>query len=98
MTNEKQFKKNVTIKSASNVYIQPDGTLACIVELEDRRRVPFVGNKLLEEIGGKRIIDVSKIYTQPDIAIAGRSLAGQVYLEDGRWVNFLWDGERVLIT
>ena len=82
----------IEIKNAYYIHTQPDGTLAGVVELSDGRRVPFQGDKLLENIGGKEIKDADGIHTQPD-----GTLDGWVKLPDNRWVRFFWDGERVYV-
>jgi len=56
--------------------------------------VPFIDNKLLEEIEGKEIIVTNNLLTY---SLSDGTLAGALLLSDGRWVNFFWDGERVII-
>ena len=47
----------------------------------------------LEKISSVEIKDAFNIYRQPD-----GTLAGRVELEDGRFVNFFWDGERLIVN
>ena len=82
----------IEIKDARDIHSQPDGTLAGRVQLFDDRIVPFQGDKLLENIGGKEIKNTSDIHSQPD-----GTLAGMVQLSNNRWVHFFWDGERVYV-
>lgn len=83
---ELEERINQEIKDIEDIHTQSGGALAGTVRLGDGRRLPFQGDKLLEEIGGERIKDVRGIHTQPDGA-----LAGKVELEDGRWLPFQGD-------
>lgn len=72
----KEFKNNASLQVFGNI-------LYGSVEMDDGRKIPFKENTLIEEINGKKIINVEPQWVEllPD----GRMLCGAI-LEDGRCV------------
>jgi len=89
------------ILDALDVHTQPNGTLAGIIYIERKdpdgkirvKRVPFIGNKILEEIEGVKIHEVAWSHSLKDTNI----LYCWAYLENGDSVGFTWDGKKINI-
>jgi hypothetical protein len=113
------FLPNHTVTRVAKL---PDGTLVGVAVIRELVRVsqsrtilvtanfrvvPFKGNKILEEVEGKKIVDCSKVYLLPDETLAGVIIyetlektvkeGKEVYtlVTYGRY--FFWYGEEVYL-
>ena len=77
------------------LHSRADGTLFGAVEVTPGRYVLFIGEELIEEIGGKKIEYVRRLYSQAD-----NTVVGVVRLKDGTECLFKRDpfGGEELIT
>jgi hypothetical protein len=64
----------------------PNGNLMGIVTLADMRSVPFIGDKIIEKIGGRSIEYTNKIFFRPD-----GTLTGIISLYDNKEAIFISD-------
>ena len=80
-----QANRDVAILDSDSLAMTPDGELAGRVELEDGRCIPFKGDTLIEQIGGKEVKYCADIHTAPD-----GELLGKVEVEDGLRVSLFF--------